>query len=306
MRRSHRPDEKIDFLLAVGGGSVIDGTKLVSAAAYYEGDAWDIPTHKADIKKALPIGAVLTLSATGSEMNHISVVTHKGKQHKKGWANPLVYPQFSILDPKVTYSLPDKQVLNGIVDPFVHVTEQYLTYPNSGCVQDSYCEGILRTIIKYGPRALPEKENYEVRSNLMWAATNALNGLIGAGMPQDWATHMIGHELTTYHGLDHAQTLAVVLPSLLRYKLEQKKEKLVQFAENVWGIHSGTPEEKANQAINKTEEFFRSLGVKTKLSEYEISQQDVDNLTEKFAEAKLGEHGDILAADVKNILSATA
>ena len=294
--------ENIGYLLAVGGGSVLDGTKFVAAAIPYKGDAWDIPMSQAKIDSAVPLGAVLTLSATGSEMNCFSVVSHKEKKLKKGWANEKVYPQFSVLDPKVTYSLPDRQVLNGVVDPFVHVTEQYLTYPSQAMVQDNFSEGVLRTLIHYGPRALSEKENYEVRSNLMWAASNALNGLIGSGVPQDWATHMIGHELTVLYGLDHAQTLAVVLPSLLRYKVDKKEEKLAQFAEAVWNIKDGSPREKALGAIDRTEQFFRDVGVKTKLSEYSVAQDAPQVVASRLDSAALGEHRDIKRDDIEAIL----
>ena len=258
--------ENISFLLSVGGGSVIDGTKFIAAAACYEGtDPWDILSKRAPVKAAVPHGAVLTLPATGSEMNAGAVITRVETKEKLAFGSPKVMPLFSVLDPETIYSLPEKQIANGIVDAFVHVIEQYLTFPVNSPIQDRFAESILKTLIEEGPKVIADKTNYDAAANFMWSATMALNGLIGAGVPQDWATHMIGHELTAFHGIDHARTLAIVLPGVMKIEREQKKAKLLQYGERVWGILDGTDEERINQTIAKTVAFFESLGVQTKL-----------------------------------------
>ncbi len=300
---------KVDFLLAVGGGSVIDGTKFIAAAALYDGDPWEIlTTYGFKIKSALPFGTVLTLPATGSEMNSGSVITNKALRAKLPFSNPLVFPVFSVLDPETTFTLPEKQISNGVVDTFVHITEQYLTYPVNSKVQDRFAEGLLLTLIEEGPKALADRNNYDVRSTLMWCATMALNGLIGAGVPQDWATHMIGHEITALHGVDHAATLAIVLPSLLGLKKDGKKEKLLQYAERVWGITDGEDDKKIDQAIEKTAAFFNSIGVKTRLSDYGISSDDIPVILEQLKAhgmIKLGEKKDITPDVAEKILQAS-
>lgn len=300
--------EKLDFLLAVGGGSVIDGTKFVAAAVEYPQDPWHIlETRGSKITQALPFGCVLTLPATGSEMNNGSVITRKTLQAKLPFFSPLVFPRFSVLDPVKTFSLPPRQIANGVVDAFVHVVEQYLTYPIDAPVQDRYAEGLLQTLIEVGPQALATPENYEVRANLMWAATQALNGLIGAGVPQDWATHMIGHEITAMYGLDHAQTLAVVLPPMLNLRREAKRDKLLQYAARVWGIHSGGADERIDTAIARTRDFFESLGVKTHLSDYQIGPDAVDRLVAQLQThgmTALGERRDVDLALSRRVLQA--
>lgn len=289
--------EGIDYLLAVGGGSVIDGTKFIAAAALYEGeDPWEILAKQAPVKQALPIGVVLTLPATGSESNSGAVITRDG--NKLPFGSPLVCPQFAVLDPKVTLSLSDRQIGNGVVDAFVHTMEQYLTYSVNAKVQDRFAEGLLQTLIEEGPKALaPDtKEDLEVRANIMWSATLALNGLIGSGVPQDWATHMIGHELTGRFGIDHARTLSIVLPAVMKVKRNEKREKLVQYAERVWHINEENEELKIDKAIELTEAFFQSMNVPTRLSEVNLSKDDIDGLVEKLEQhgmTKLGEKGDI-------------
>ncbi len=300
--------EKLDFLLAVGGGSVIDGTKFVAAAVNYVGEPWTIlETGGKHVTQALPMGCVLTLPATGSEMNCFSVVTRKSLQAKLSFASPLVFPRFSVLDPVKTFTLPPRQIANGAVDAFVHVMEQYMTYPVNAPVQDRYAESLLQTLIEVGPQALATPEDYEVRANLMWTATQALNGLIGAGVPQDWATHMIGHEITALYGLDHAQTLAIVLPNLLQQRRDAKRAKLLQFAARVWDIHTGTEDERIDAAIARMRAFFESLGVKTRLSDYGIGADAVDRIVaqlEAHGMKKLGEHRDIDLATSRRILEA--
>lgn len=218
-------EQKIDFLMAVGGGSVIDGTKFIAAAVNYTGDTWEIlETHGTKITQALPFASVLTLPATGSEMNSGGVVTRKSTQAKLSFSSPYVFPQFSVLDPNKSFSLPTRQLANGVVDAFVHVIEQYLTYPVNAQVQDRFAEGLLQTLIEIGPKILEDSADYDTRANLMWSASMALNGLIGAGVPQDWSTHLIGHELTALHGIDHARTLAIVLPANLQVRRQEKRE----------------------------------------------------------------------------------
>jgi len=300
-------DEKIDFLLAVGGGSVLDGTKFIAAAANYKGeDEWDILAKRANIDSAVEIGAVLTLAATGSEMNSGGVITKAATKEKMAFGNPLLFPKFSVLDPETTYSLPMRQITNGIVDAYVHVMEQYLTYPVNSPVQDRFAEGLLLTLIEEGPKAVAtETPDYENRANLMWAATMALNGLIGMGVKSDWATHMIGHELTAFHGIDHAVTLAIVLPGLLTQLKEQRGEKLLQYAERVWNITEGTDEERKTLAIQKTEEFFQSVGIATRLSDHNVGQDSIDIISNRFKErGYVGMLPDVAVTDVAEILEA--
>jgi len=288
--------EKIDFLLAVGGGSVIDGTKFIAAAIPFAGEPWDILAKGAAIERAVPFGSVLTLPATGSEMNSGAVVTRRTSNDKLVFLSDLVYPLFSVLDPSKTFTLPPRQIANGVVDAFVHVIEQYLTYPADAKVQDRFAEGLLLTLIEEGPKALQEPENYAVRANLMWTATLALNGLIGAGVPQDWATHMLGHELTALHGLDHAQTLAVVLPAMLQVRREEKRDKLLQYAERVWGLREGNTEARIELAIEHTRQFFESLQVPTRLSDYGIGAEAIPALV-----AQLQRHGMVALGEHQNL-----
>jgi len=288
--------EKIDFLLAVGGGSVIDGTKFIAAAIAFEGVPWDILAKHAKIKTAIPFGCVLTLPATGSEMNNGAVITRKATHDKLVFSSPLVFPRFAILDPSKTLTLPPQQVANGVVDAYVHIIEQYLTYPVDAKVQDRFAEGLLLTLIEEGPKALSDPSNEAVRANLMWTATLALNGLIGAGVPQDWATHMLGHEITALHGLDHAQTLAIILPAMLQIRREAKREKLLQYAERVWHLHDGDESWRVEQSIELTRIFFESLNVKTRLSDYGIAKESIPEMISQLKRhgmVALGEHRDM-------------
>lgn len=297
--------KQLNFILAVGGGSVIDGAKFVAAAAHFDGEPWDILAKGAAFTSALPIGAVLTLPATGSESNGNSVVTNKATAQKRAFGSDLVQPVFAVLDPVYTYSLPVKQVGNGVVDAFVHVIEQYLTYPVNAPLQDRFAEGILQTLISEGPKALATPQDYDVRANVMWAATMALNGLIGKGVPQDWATHMIGHELTALFGLDHAQTLAIVLPALMYAQREQKRQKLLQFGQRVFAINSGNADDVIDKTIKATQDFFEHMGVKTRLSDYNLAAADIDSIIgnlERNGMTALGEHGDIDLAKARQIL----
>jgi NADP-dependent alcohol dehydrogenase len=289
-------EKRIDFLLAVGGGSVIDGTKFIAAAVKFAGDPWDILARQAAVHDAMPFGSVLTLPATGSEMNNGAVITYRARGAKLPFHSEATYPVFSVLDPTTTYSLPPRQIANGVVDAFVHVVEQYLTYPVEAKIQDRFAEGLLITLIEIGPQALAEPHNYDVRANLMWAATLALNGLIGAGVPQDWATHMLAHEITALHGLDHAQTLAIVLPAMLTVRREEKRAKLLQYAERVWNITQGSEDERITAAIAATRIFFERMTVWTRLRDYQIDGGSIATLMAKLEEhgmTALGEYGDV-------------
>ncbi len=282
--------DNIDFLLAVGGGSVIDGSKFVAAAACFDGEPWSIlETHGRSITAALPLGAVLTLPATGSEMNSGAVVTRKATQTKLAFSSVHCFPVFSVLDPTKTYTLPTQQIANGIVDAFVHTVEQYLTYPVQALAQDRIAEGLLQTLIEIAPTALAEPPDYDSRANLMWTATLALNGIVGAGVPQDWATHMIGHELTALYNIDHARTLAIVLPSLLQVQREPKRAKLLQYAERVWHIarDSGTEDQRIDQAIARTRAFFESVGIATRLQDYGVGAEAVDAVVAQLTAHKM-------------------
>lgn len=301
--------EKIDFLLPVGGGSVIDGTKLIAAAVDFDGEPWDIMARHQPFFSALPIGCVLTLPATGTESNGNSVITRASTQEKLSFGSPLVYPTFAILDPTTTYSLPPRQIANGVVDAFVHIMEQYLTYPVDAKVQDRFAEGLLLTLIEEGPRALKEPTNYQVRANVMWAATMALNGLIGVGVPQDWATHMIGHELTAMHGLDHAQTLSVVLPAVMQHQRTKKHAKLVQYGRRVWGLTQTNEEELIDAAIAATRQFFEQMGNPTTLSGYGVGRDSIPKLVDMLVKhdlLALGEHGEITPQASREILELAA
>lgn len=298
-------NENITFLLSVGGGSVIDGTKFIAAAACFKkGDPWDILSKRAPVEDAIPHGAVLTLPATGSEMNSGAVVTRVETTEKLAFMSPKVMPLFSILDPEVIFSLPEKQVANGIVDAFVHVIEQYLTFPVNTPIQDRFAESILKTLIEEGPKVLANRTDYEAAANFMWSATMALNGLIGVGVPQDWATHMIGHELTAYHGIDHARTLAIVLPGVMHIKREQKKDKILQLGERVWGVLDGTDDERIDKTISKTIEFFESVGIPTKLPDYSVTSETIDTICTRFEKRgyKVGEKANIGPVEIRMIL----
>lgn len=290
--------ENIGYMLAVGGGSVIDGTKFLASAALYEGDnPWDILAKKIRTFKGLSFGTVLTLPATGSEMNSGAVISRSETNEKLVMGGPGLFPEFSICDPTVVRSIPKRQLANGIVDAYTHVLEQYMTYPANAPLQDRISEGILQTLLEIAPQVVANPGNYAAASNFMWCCTMALNGYIQKGVPTDWSVHMIAHELTAFYGIDHARTLAIILPSAYEKKFEQKKEKLAQYAERVFGISQGTMEEKAKAAIEKTEQFFHLLDMKTKLSEYtsdyEGSAKKVEKSLTEHGLVALGEHRDI-------------
>ncbi|MFT5254181.1 MAG: NADP-dependent alcohol dehydrogenase [Flavobacteriales bacterium] len=300
-------EEKVTYLLAVGGGSVIDGTKFLSSAAVYEGETpWDILSKNIKTEKGMPFGTVLTLPATGSEMNSGAVITRKETKEKRTMGGPGLFPEFSILDPQVIKSIPKRQLANGLTDAFTHVLEQYMTYPNGAILQDRFAESILQTIIEVSPKVLKDPTDHNAASNFMWSCTMALNGLIQKGVPTDWAVHAMGHELTALFGIDHARTLAIVAPSHYKFNFETKKEKLAQYGERVWQLTEGSIDDKAHAAIEKTVAFFHELGIDTKLSDY---TEDYEGTAEKIAQRftdrgwlGLGEHQSLSPDKVEEIL----
>jgi NADP-dependent alcohol dehydrogenase len=300
-------EEKIDFMLAVGGGSVIDGVKFLSSAALFEGDdAWDILSKKIVTKKGLPFGTVLTLPATASEMNSGAVISRHETQEKFAMGGPGLFPQFSVMDPQVVASIPKRQLANGIADAFTHVLEQYMTYPIGALLQDRIAQGIMQTLIEVAPRVIKDPSDYSAAANFMWSCTMALNGLIQKGVPTDWAIHAMGHELTALFGIDHARTLAIIAPSHYRYNFNGKKEKLAQYAERVWNVTAITKEEQATAGIRMTEEFFHSLEISTKLSEYTGAYAGTAQIiSRKFTERGwngLGERKTLTPDDVEKIV----
>jgi len=263
--------ENIDFLLAVGGGSVLDGTKFIAAASKYKGeDPYELASKSIQPKEALPLACVMTLPATGSEMNSGAVISRVSTQEKFAMTGTIVYPQFSIIDPQVTYSLPTKQTINGIVDTFVHVMEQYATYDVNSPLQDSWALGLVKTLIQEAPKVLANPTDYEARANIFWCATCGLNFWLSVGLVQDWSTHRIGHEITAFYGLDHGQSLAIILPRLWQNRKKDKAQKLAKLAREVFGCEEKDDLLASDCAIKKTEEFFNSIGMKTKLSDYGI------------------------------------
>lgn len=291
--------EKIDFLLAVGGGSVIDGTKFIALTATLKDDtdhtkAWAALLDRTQhINSAIPLGTVLTIPATGSEMNSGGVINHSERKAKLHFGNANAYPRFSILDPTKTLTLPMRQVMNGIADAFIHVIEQYLTYPVNAKVQDHFSESLLKILIEEGLAVKEKPEDIQIRKNIMWSATMALNGLISVGVPQDWTTHMIGHELTSLYGIDHARTLTIVLPAVMKELSESKKAKLLQYAENVWHITNGDENSRIAQAIKATENFFKQLEMPTRFSEVNLNSTHIDEIITQLkahSMTALGEH----------------
>lgn len=300
-------EEGITYLLAVGGGSVIDGTKFLSAAAVYDGETpWDILTKNIRTEKGMPFATVLTLPATGSEMNSGAVITRAETKEKLAMGGPGLFPVFSILDPQVISSIPQRQLANGLMDSFTHVLEQYMTYPVNGLLQDRFAESILQTIIEVAPKVLKDPTDYDAAANFMWSCTMALNGLIQKGVPGDWAVHAMGHELTALFGIDHARTLAVIAPSHYKYNFEAKKEKLAQYGERIWNITDGSIDDKAYAAIEKTVDFFHELGIDTKLSDYTKEYEGTaEKIAQRFTDRGwlgLGEHQNLTPEKVEKIV----
>lgn len=299
--------KSIGFLLGVGGGSVMDATKFISAASLFKGDdPWDICAKHAKIARALPIGLVVTMPATGSETNNIGVISRNSTQQKIAFHSDKIFPKFSILDPCATFSLPEKQIRNGIIDAFIHVLEQYLTYPASAPLQDRQAEAILLTLQEIALRTLAEHDNYDARATFMWCANQALNGLLKCGVPTDFATHQIGHDITALYGLDHAESLCVILGPLLRHQKQNKHEKLLQYAVRVWNFDRINNDKAVEGGIRETEKFFNLLGMPTRFSDYGISSKEAaTRIQERFAKrgAKIGERGVIGADQVAEIIN---
>ena len=294
--------EGVEFLLAVGGGSTLDGTKLISAAAVIENDAWELVRNPKLYGGTLPFASVMTLPATGSEMNRGAVISNLATGEKYSFYN--TYPVFSILDPEATYSLPKFQVACGLADTFVHVMEQYLTTTGISPLMDRWAEGIVQTIVEVAPKALQDSREYDAMATFMLSATMGLNGFVAMGVPQDWATHMIGHEITALTGITHGQTLVMVLPGVMNVLREQKGDKIVQFGERVWGVTEGSKDERIDRTIAATEEFFRSLGLATRLSELSIGEDVVEEIVGRFRErgTLLGENSNVDYRLVEQIL----
>jgi alcohol dehydrogenase YqhD (iron-dependent ADH family) len=296
----------IEFLLAVGGGSVIDATKAIAAGVPYEGNVWDFFSNKATIQKALPLGTVLTLSATGSEMNGSSVVSHWEEKQKRGMGSIHVYPQFSILDPTLTYSVPRDQTVNGIVDIMSHVFEQYFSQTEHTPLQERLCESILLTVIENSGPALELPKNYEARANLMWCGTMALNGgLISVGMQNDWSSHGIEHEVSAIYDIPHGAGLAIIFPNWMKYVYKLRLDRFVQFAERVWHIDSAgkSPEEAALAGIEATRDFFTRIGAPSRLAEYQIGSEHLDKMAEEAVRyGPIGSFKQLNKSDVKVIL----
>ncbi|NLX52097.1 MAG: iron-containing alcohol dehydrogenase [Deltaproteobacteria bacterium] len=299
-------EKKIDWIVAVGGGSVIDAAKFMSAAVPFADDPFLLMDRAgAAIRQTLPVGAVVTLPASGSEMNSRAILSRKAYRIKKGVMNPLLHPRFAALDPTKTYTLPCAQIGNGVVDTFAHVLEQYLTYPAGGEVQDRLAEGLLHVLIDQGPKALVQPQNYDVRANLMWAATLGLNGLIGAGVPQDWSAHRLGYELTVLYGLAHAETLACLVPAMLAVRLPGKREKLLQYGERIWGLSAGGETKRLAEAIGKTRAFFEAMGLPTRFAGYGLTGVDIERVAELLAAhgmVDMGERQDVTLDMMRDIL----
>jgi len=297
--------KKVTFLLSVGGGSVLDGTKFIAAAIKYRGkEPWDILDKGAEVKSAVPLGSILTLPATGSEMNGNFVISRAETEQKLGCSNAKVMPVFSILDPETTYTLSTRQTGNGVVDTMVHVLEQYATRDVNAQMNMGLAEAVLRTTVENGKLVLANPNDYGVRSNLMWAATLALNGLVGLAGAHDWTSHMVGHEITAFHGLDHGQSLAVLWPNVCRYKMEAKRGMLARYARRVWDVAESDDGKAADAGLDRTVEFWRAVEVKTILSEYGVGDEKFEAIADRLCGGggKLGENGDIAKDDLLKIL----
>lgn len=294
--------EGVEFLLAVGGGSTLDGTKLIAAASVVEADAWELVLNPSLYGGTLPFASIITLPATGSEMNRGAVISNLATGEKYSFYN--TYPVFSILDPETTFSLPPFQVACGLADTFVHVMEQYLTITDCSPLMDRWAEGVVQTLVEVAPKVRADQHNYDAMATYMLSATMGLNGFVAMGVPQDWATHMIGHEITALAGITHGQTLVVVLPGVMNVMREQKGDKIVQFGQRVWGITEGTKDERIDSTIAATEEFFRSLGLATRLSELGVGEDVVDEIVRRFKQrgTLLGENNNIDYRLVEQVL----
>lgn len=299
--------EGFNYLLSVGGGSVLDATKFMAVAVNYDGDPWDILTQQIQMEEALPIGCVLTLPATGSETNFNAVVSRG--QDKLAFKLPATRPQFAVLDPQTTMSLSERQTANGVVDAFVHIMEQYLTFPQNAKVQDRFAEGLLKNLVEDGIAVLANPDDYEIRANIMLTATMALNGFLGTGVANDWTSHAIGHELTGLYGIDHARTLAIVLPAVMKVCSNDKKDKILQYGERVLGVTDGDADQRLEETINKTVDFFKAMGMPVSLKDADLDEGAIDDIINKLKEhgrEGLGEHGKIGYEESRAILQTAA
>lgn len=297
--------ENFDYLLAVGGGSVVDGTKFIAAASLFEGDPWNILEKQAPVKQALPLSCILTLPATGSETN-IGAVVSKGNS-KLYFHAPPVRPVFAVLDPKTTLTLSPRQVANGVIDAFVHTMEQYVTFGVDAKVQDRFAEGLLLTLLEEGPKALSSPDDLKVRANIMLSATLALNGLIGSGVPQDRTTHMIGHELTGHFGIDHGRSLSIVMPAMLKVRRREKEDKLLQYGERIFGITGGSIDERIDRTIGETVSFFKIMNSPTSLADEDLGSEAIDVVVKslkKHKRFKMSERQDMGPEECRKVLEA--
>lgn len=275
--------EEIDFILAVGGGSVIDCTKAIAAGAKYEGDAWDLVIKKAFAKEALPFGTVLTLAATGSEMNSGSVITNWETNEKYGWGSPAVFPKFSILDPVHTFTVPRDQTIYGIVDMMSHVFEHYFHLEENTLMQDRMCESLLLTVMETAPKLLDDLGSYEHRATILYNGTMALNGMLSMGYQGDWATHNIEHAVSAVYDIPHGGGLAILFPNWMKHNLKVKPERFKQLAVRVFGVdpEGKTAEEAGLEGIERLRQFWNSIGAPSKLIDYDIDESKLELMAEK-------------------------
>jgi alcohol dehydrogenase YqhD (iron-dependent ADH family) len=299
--------EGIEVILAVGGGSVIDCTKLIAAAAKYDGNPWDFVTKKEFPKEALPFGTILTLAATGSEMNAGSVITNEETQEKYGWGNPLVYPRFSILDPVNTFSVPLDQTVYGIVDMMSHMFEQYYHNATNTPVQDEMIEGVLRSVIEIAPKLVKDLENYELRETILFAGTLGLNGFLQMGYNGDWASHNIEHAVSAVYDIPHAGGLAIIFPRWMRHNVKVNPERFAKLATKVFFVDptGKSSEEVAYEGIDSLADFWASLEAPTSLADYHIDGSKIDLMVEKaMINGEYGNFNKLTAEDTKAILTA--
>jgi len=298
--------EGYNYLLAVGGGSVLDSTKFMSMAALYkDGEPWDMITKQIMVKDALPVACIMTLPATGSETN-FHLVLSRGAD-KLSIRNPITRPKFAVLDPSLTLKLSERQTANGVVDAFVHIMEQYLTYPQNAKVQDRYAEGLLKNLMEEGIAVLANPEDYDIRANIMLTATMALNKFLAAGVVEDWVSHAIGHELTGLYNIDHARTLSIVFPAVMKVLVQDKKEKILQYGERVLGITEGNADERIEKTIQETIDFFKAMGMPVTLRDADLGEEAIDEIMTQFiahGKKNLGEHGKVGAEEARAILQA--
>lgn len=299
--------EKLEFILAVGGGSVIDCAKTIAAGFYYNGDPWDFFSKKVQVTKALFLGTVLTLTATGSEMNGYAVVSNEETKEKLAMGSALLRPKFSVLDPAYTFTVSRKHTAAGVVDIHSHILEQYFCSVKGAYVQDKISEALIKVCLKYGPAALKEPESYEARANLMWASSLALNGILSYGKTGDWATHAIEHAVSAVYDITHGVGLAIIAPNWMEYVLsEETADKFAEYAKGVWGIEHKDKLEAAKQGIKKTRDFFKSLGMPATLGEVGINGEKIREMASKAAAfGDIGEFKKLNAADAAKILEAS-